>query len=102
MARLRRSAKEPRQSQGRRTAMAGRWAQCRSCVSLMVVLLLLTLAGPATAQDEASIYGTVLDESRAVLPGVTVTIRSPALQTRERVALTDTNGEYRVAALPIG
>ena len=82
--------------------MAGPWAQFRSCVTLMALLLLFPLAIAATAQEDASIYGTVTDASRAVLPGVTVTLRSPALQTRERVVVTDSSGEYRVPALPIG
>ena len=74
--------------------MASSWAQLRRCVSLMLLLLLFPLADAATAQEDGSIYGTVTDESRAILPGVTVTVRSPALQTRERVVITDSSGEY--------
>ena len=54
------------------------------------------------AVTEASIVGVVTDESGAVLPGVTVTASSPALQVREVVEVTDGRGEYRIAALPIG
>jgi outer membrane receptor for ferrienterochelin and colicin len=45
--------------------------------------------------------GTVKDQSGAVLPGVTLSVMSPALQgTRETV--TDRNGFYNVPALPPG
>ena len=57
----------------------------------------------ATAgQADASIYGLVTDESGAVLPGVTVTVTSPALQVRTVTAITAADGEYRMTPLPIG
>lgn len=55
----------------------------------------------AYAQAGGSIVGLVTDESGAVVPGVTVTAVSPALQG-ERVAVTDERGEYRITPLPIG
>ena len=54
------------------------------------------------AATEASIVGVVTDESGAILPGVIVTVSSPALQLREVVEVSDSRGEYRIAALPIG
>ncbi|MQA28991.1 MAG: TonB-dependent receptor [Luteitalea sp.] len=67
------------------------------------VFLLLFRAADALAQGStASIIGRVTDESGAVLPGVTVTASSPALQLRDVVALTDSTGEYRLTQLPIG
>jgi hypothetical protein len=65
----------------------------------------LVLTAPAVlgqAVTEASIVGLVTDESGAILPGVTVTASSPALQLREVVEISDSRGEYRIAALPIG
>lgn len=53
------------------------------------------------AQD-STIFGQVVDESGAVLPGVTVTATSPALQLGEISATSDVNGEYRITPLPIG
>ncbi|MGE3509448.1 MAG: carboxypeptidase regulatory-like domain-containing protein [Vicinamibacterales bacterium] len=50
----------------------------------------------------AAIVGRVTDESGAVLPGVTVTASSPALQLGQQVAVTDAQGEYRLTPLPIG
>src|SRR5688572_4354038 len=49
-----------------------------------------------------SIIGQVTDESGAVLPGVTVTATSPALQVPNVTAVTDERGEYRITPLPIG
>jgi hypothetical protein len=67
-----------------------------------VILLLLLIVRPAKAQEEAGIIGLVTDESEAVLPGVTVTATSPALQIPSLVAVTDQRGEYRLTPLPIG
>ncbi len=63
------------------------------------VLAEVATAGQATA---ASIIGQVTDESGAVLPGVTVTATSPALQIPEVMSVTDERGEYRLSPLPIG
>lgn len=54
------------------------------------------------AQTTASIEGRVTDESGGVLPGVTVTATSPALQVREISGVTDASGDYRLTPLPIG
>ena len=59
-------------------------------------------AAPAGAQQEASIVGIVADQSGAVLPGVSVTARSPALQVPSVAAVTNERGEYRLTPLPIG
>jgi outer membrane receptor protein involved in Fe transport len=55
-----------------------------------------------TAQAQTgTLQGTVKDQSDAVLPGVTVSVTSPALQgTRETVS--DGNGVYTIPALPPG
>jgi hypothetical protein len=50
----------------------------------------------------ATVIGQVVDESGASLPGVTVTLRSPALQVPQITTVTDDRGEYRVTPLPIG
>ena len=68
-----------------------------------VVVLVSLSAVPAFGQgSSASIIGRVTDQSGAVLPGVTVTVTSPALQVPEVTAVTNELGEYRVAPLPIG
>jgi len=72
-------------------------------LALLVVLLLCTarLASAGQGQD-ASIIGQVTDESGAVLPGVTVTASSPALQIQTITSVTNERGEYRLSPLPIG
>jgi hypothetical protein len=65
------------------------------------LLVLVPLAGTASAQ-EATIIGQVTDGSGGVLPGVTVTATSPALQVPQVTDVTNERGEYRLTPLPIG
>src|SRR5688572_25773228 len=68
-----------------------------------IVVGLVVLAGsPVAGQGVATIIGQVTDESGAVLPGVTVTATSPALQVPQVTDVTNEVGEYRLAPLPIG
>jgi hypothetical protein len=72
---------------------------------LLTMLLTLTIGlGTAFAQSVSSgtIEGTIRDQSAAVLPGVTATLTSPALQVRELVQVTDAEGHYRFVDLPAG
>ena len=70
----------------------------------VVVCLLVASLGLASAQSVSSgtIHGTVRDQSGGVLPGVTATLTSPALQVRELVQVTDAEGAYRFVDLPAG
>src|SRR5712691_11064269 len=72
--------------------------------SMFVGLAALTspaVAGQGAA-NPAGIAGVVTDTSGAVLPGVTVTATSPALQVRSVTSVSDERGEYRLSPLPIG
>jgi hypothetical protein len=80
----------------------------RSCRSILFAIVLtgcwvaprgLAFAGQG---QEASIIGQVMDESGAVLPGVTVTATSPALQVPAVADVSNNRGEYRLSPLPIG
>ncbi len=82
----------------RRVLVAGR----RVAAALAVAGTALTLAPHAFGQQAAGIIGEVTDESGAVLPGVTVTATSPALQVASVVSVTDGRGAYRLSPLPIG
>ena len=82
---------------------------CRASVSsrlirpVVVALLFLAFDRAAFAQTgTATINGQVTDESGAVLPGVTVTAMSPALQVPQVISATDQEGRYRLTPLPIG
>src|SRR5689334_19010435 len=69
-------------------------------VGLVVVSVLA--ASPAFAQiGQGRMTGTVTDAQGAVLPGVTVTVTSPAL-IGTRQAVTEADGKYLFAALPSG
>jgi hypothetical protein len=76
------------------------------CLGLGAVLSCALLVAATTAQAQSSgtatIMGTVTDESKAALPGVTVTAGSPALQTRQLTAVTASDGTYRFTTLPPG
>ncbi len=66
-------------------------------------LLLLAGAAPGAAQSvtSGSVRGRVVDDTGGALPGVTVSLSSPALQS-PRTAFTDAEGEYRFPDLPVG
>jgi len=69
------------------------------------ILTLVLGAAPVVAQtatNSSSIEGRVTDDSGGVLPGVNVTIASPALQGGSRDTVTDGGGRYRFTTLPGG
>jgi len=69
---------------------------------LAMLAVLICVSSRAFAQEDAGIIGVVTDESGAVLPGVTVTVTSPALQVPSMTSVTDAKGEFRITPLPIG
>ena len=75
-------------------------------IVLLSFLSLFLLAGHAMAgqgaANPAGIAGVVTDNTGAVLPGVTVTATSPALQVPSVTSVSDERGEYRLSPLPIG
>jgi hypothetical protein len=77
-----------------------------SIVGLLLFAFGFSMAAPATAGQGAAapagIIGQVTDGTGAVLPGVTVTATSPALQVPQVVGVTDERGDYRLSPLPIG
>ena len=64
-----------------------------------IVVLLLTASIRAQV---GGIAGAVTDESKAVLPGVTIRVTSPALIEKTRSTVTDAKGRYRLTDLPVG
>ena len=74
--------------------------------SFFIVVLAICAAvasvAPALAQSAtATIEGTVVDQSGALLPGVTVTITEVDTGT-QRVAMSDANGVFSAPLLPVG
>ena len=82
----------------------------RQAVFLVAVTAVFTIAGlligsvPVWAQTGTlgTIHGTVSDTSGAALPGVTVTVASPALQIGRGTQVTEPDGTYRFGDLPVG
>jgi hypothetical protein len=89
------------QATGRRV---GRFARCVFIGMVIIVSAIAMMPAHAYAQAAASstIHGIASDESGAAVPGVTVTLTSPQLQTKERVTVTEGDGTYRFTDLPAG
>ena len=66
-----------------------------------LVLVLVVCVGSAAAQTAGNINGRVSDKSDAIVPGVSVSLKSPAIQG-EQTAITDEGGNYRFILLPPG
>jgi hypothetical protein len=78
----------------------------RKSLGYAIILLALpafmfTTASTALCQSTAILQGTVTDQKGSVVAGATVTVRNRATSF-ERSTQTDTDGNYQVAALPVG
>jgi hypothetical protein len=72
------------------------------CVAVVVCMAALGHAATALAQvSTGQIFGKVTDSSGGVLPGVAVTIASPAL-IQPQTAVTSESGGYQFPRIPIG
>jgi hypothetical protein len=73
-------------------------------MSALATALLVLSSIPMFAQEivGARITGTVNDETAAPMPGVTVTLTSPALQVPQMVTVSDARGEYQFLDLRPG
>src|SRR5262245_46580232 len=79
--------------------MSGEWRRAVSWTALFSCVL----SAPVLAQTTRSqIVGSITDETGAALPGVTVTLTSPALQVPQVVRISETGGEYQFVDLPAG
>jgi len=77
------------------------------CRSRQVVLAVLVLVSPCvvwaqSATTTGTIAGSARDATGGLLPGVTVEAASPALIEKVRTAVTDAQGNYRIADLRPG
>ena len=71
-------------------------------IAFFLMLVAALLATPsALGQSTATIQGTVTDSKGAVLPNATVVVKNRNTST-ERTTQTDTDGNYQLAALPVG
>ena len=74
----------------------------RFTVSLFLLMALFATTGFSQSQITGAITARALDTSGALIPGVEVTISSPALITGTRSAITDEQGSYRFTELVPG
>src|SRR5579884_1480185 len=70
-------------------------------ISVLLVFCLILVVSTATAQTVGNINGRVTDNSDAVVPGVSITLTSPAIQGQQ-TTITDEAGNYRFILLPPG
>jgi carboxypeptidase family protein len=76
------------------------WKLAKAVGKVIVIAWILARPQIGLAQ-QASIQGTVIDESKAVLPGVTVT--ATAVETgRQFTDISNETGDYRLVGLPAG
>ena len=68
---------------------------------LLVLALILISSAVVVGQSTATLKGTVTDEKGAVVPGAKVTATNQATSV-ERTSETDSEGNYQLAALPVG
>ena len=76
---------------------------CRAWSRALILLVLVSLISiPICAQTvTGTLKGTVIDDTGAALPGVTVTIRNVSTGL-ERIIVTSANGLYSAPFLPVG
>jgi len=78
----------------------------RPAIVVAIFCVVATLLAPAGVRGQsaqsASLVGRVTDESGGAMPGVTVTVKSPALQVPQLTAVTGVDGDYRLLELPPG
>jgi hypothetical protein len=80
--------------------MGREWRAAMSWALVLSLALSTTLFGQQVLRG--SIAGTIKDETGSTLPGVTLTVTSPALQVPQIVKVSDERGEYQVPDLPAG
>jgi len=72
-----------------------------SRLRIAVFVALATLLGSVAQAQQASIIGTAIDETKAIVPGVSVTATDQG-SGRQIVAVTNERGEYALLNVPAG
>ena len=71
-----------------------------------IILLTITVLAVGTTVSgqvvQGSVIGAITDDTGGVLPGVTITATSPALQVPQLLRVSEASGEYRIPDLPPG
>src|SRR6185436_14122169 len=69
---------------------------------LLAAVVVAAAAALPAQEITGSVSGTIKDESGAVLPGTTITVRGGRLPADGQSAVSNASGGYRVALLPPG
>src|SRR5262245_61389985 len=70
-------------------------------IARILLLMLVSASAVWRRTTNATLRGSITDQSGAVLPGVTISVRNQGTGV-ERTTLSDETGNYQVAALPVG
>src|SRR5574338_1038458 len=73
----------------------------RAGVYLLALSAFVSLSTGLFAQSTSTLRGTITDQSGAVVPNAKVTAHNQATGV-ERATVTDSSGNYQIAALPVG
>jgi hypothetical protein len=73
----------------------------KAVVTIFSLFLVLCSLAFSQSRETGAIVGTVIDEEKTPLPGVTITLQSPSLMG-VRTTITAADGSYRFPALPPG
>jgi hypothetical protein len=86
------------------TTCSSQWRLHAARLACGLLTYVLLGVSPARAQSvgSGSISGRVTDETGATMPGVAVTVTSPALQLPQVLSTTTADGTYRFVDLPPG
>src|SRR5579872_3302500 len=74
----------------------------RFCLIVFFAFALFVFPAFPQSETPGTITGRAQDSSGALIPGVDVTISSPAMIGGGRMAVTDETGTYRFTLLPAG
>src|SRR5438045_8000076 len=75
--------------------------RCRLTFAGLLISAFLVPWSPVYSQSRAALQGRVVDSTGAVMVRITITVRNRATNL-ERSVQTDGEGNYQVAALPVG
>lgn len=74
----------------------------RNSLKVLFFLLVLSLFANAQMVQTGTLSGLALEKGGEALPGITVTIKSPALILPQQTTVTNGQGYYRFPVLPPG
>src|SRR5258705_11214909 len=81
--------------------MRSHWLTTSFLAGRLIISALLLTSSQVRAQSTGWLQGRVVDSTGAIVTGANVTAHNPAISL-DRATLTDSEGNYLIAALPVG